>query len=495
MTDTLLLIEDEPLLGSELARHFRREGWEVAVATTLADARRLLLAEELQPLVVVSDMSLPDGNALDLLESILPRVSNGEWLLLTGYGGVADSVRALRLGAFDFLEKPCDMERLDLVVAGAARSARAQRRLREESAAANRRYATHAFVGRSAAARNVRELLAKLSHAPLSALLLAGETGTGKGLAARILHHTGARRDGPLVEVNCAALPANLLESELFGHEPGAFTDAKGRRRGLMEQANGGTIFLDEIGELSLELQAKLLTVVEDRRLRRLGGTTAIDIDVQFLAASNRDLAQRVREGAFRGDLYHRITVFTLELPPLRQRREDLDDLVPIFVAEFAAKAGKRIRAVPESVWSALRRYDWPGNVRELRNAIERCVLLSDTQTLAEEWLQLGGPRAEGGLPPPVDATGDHRREPVIAPTSTTATAGAEPAAGPGRRESADLRLPLDGSVSLDDMEVKIISAALERTGYSVAGAARLLGTSRETVRYRVNKYRLKSRD
>ena len=245
MPDTLLLIEDEPLLSAELVRHFKRQAWDVATAHTIAEARRLLLDDDVQPLVVLSDMSLPDGNALDLLETIRSRGVSGEWLFLTGYGGVADSVRALRLGAFDFLEKPCELDRLDLMVAGAARSARAQRQLREQAAAENRRYTPAAFVGRSEPARQVRDMLIKLSRVPLSAMLLTGETGTGKGLAARILHHSGQRREGPLVEVNCAALPRELLESELFGHEAGAFTGAKGRRRGLMEQAHGGTIFLD----------------------------------------------------------------------------------------------------------------------------------------------------------------------------------------------------------------------------------------------------------
>src|SRR6185369_10858825 len=197
-----------------------------------------------------------------------------------------------------------------------------------------------AFIGQSAAARYVREMLSKLARTSIGTLLITGETGTGKGLAARILHHTGSRREGPLIEVNCAALPHDLLESELFGHEPGAFTDAKSRRRGLMEQANGGTVFLDEIGELSLELQAKLLSAIEDRRLRRLGGSTQIEIDVQILAASNRNLFERVSDGAFRSDLYHRIAVFTLELPALRARKEDLDDLVPLFIDEYNAKAG-----------------------------------------------------------------------------------------------------------------------------------------------------------
>ena len=465
MSDTLLLIEDEPLLSAELVRHFKRAGFEVMTAGTLAEAERLLLHDEVQPLVVISDMSLPDGNALDLLEATRSHARSGEWLFLTGYGGVADSVRALRLGAFDFLEKPCELERLDLVVAGAARSGRAQRQLRERAEAENRRYAPAAFVGKSDAAQSVRELLNKLARVPLSTLLLSGETGTGKGLAARILHYSGARREGPLVEINCAALPHDLLESELFGHEPGAFTGAKGRRRGLMEQAHGGTIFLDEIGELGLDLQAKLLTVIEDRRLRRLGGTGQIEIDVQVIAASNRNLSERVQAGSFRSDLYHRITVFTLELPALRARKEDLDDLVPLFVAEYNAKAGKSVRIIPEAVWAALRAHDWPGNVRELRNVLERCILLSDTQTIAAHWLQLQPSR--------------------VSPQSESIT----PTGDRG------LHLPLDGSLSLDDMERKFVSEALERSDHNVTAAARLLGTSRETLRYRVNKYGLKSED
>ena len=465
MSDTLLLIEDEPLLRAELDRHFRREGFEVLTAGTVTEAKRLLLQDRVEPLVVISDMNLPDGNALDLLESIRSEAVGGEWLFLTGYGGVADSVRALRLGAYDFLEKPCELDRLDLVVSGAARSARAQRQLRDRAAVQNRRFAPSAFVGRSEAARSVRELLTRLARAPFSTLLLTGETGTGKGLAARILHYSGARREGPLVEVNCAALPRELLESELFGHEPGAFTGAKGRRRGLMEQAHGGTIFLDEIAELSPDLQAKLLTAIEDRRLRRLGGASQIEVDIQVVAASNRDLSERVQSGAFRGDLFHRITVFTLDLPALRQRKEDLDDLVPLFVAEYNAKAGKAVRVIPDSVWELLRAHDWPGNVRELRNVVERCVLLSDTQTFAGQWLQL-------------------RPSPLVTQPE-------------GGRVGVDLalRLPLDGSLSLEEMERKIVSEALERAKHNVTAAARLLGTSRETLRYRVNKYGLKSED
>ena len=263
-----------------------------------------------------------------------------------------------------------------------------------------------------------------------------------------------------MVEVNCAALPHELIESELFGSEAGAFTGARGRRRGVVEQAQGGTLFLDEIGDLDLDLQAKLLKVIEDRRFRRLGGSEEIRVDVRVIAATNRHLDEWVREGRFRGDLYHRISVFSLEMPPLRERLDDLEELVPLFVAEFNAKAGKTVRIVPDEVWTRLRAHSWPGNVRELRNVVERCVLLSDDDVFPARWLQL---QAAGAAPP-----------------------GELPADGNG------LWLPLDGSVSLDDMECYIIRNALERANCNVTAAARLLGTTRQTLRYRVQKYNLK---
>jgi len=461
MPDTLLLIEDEALLGAELARHLEREGWEVVLARDLEQARNALLEEHLEPLVVLSDMSLPDGNALDLLDQVREHASPGEWIFLTGYGTVGDSVRALRLGAYDFLEKPCEQKRLDLVIGGAARSARAQRRLRDQASHEHRRYSVDAFVGGSEAASAVRQVMSRLVSVPFSALVIGGETGTGKGLAARILHHSGARAGGPLIEVNCAALPRELLESELFGHEAGAFTGARKRHRGLVEQADRGTLFLDEISEMELDLQSKLLKVIEDQSIRPLGGEREVRVDVQFVVASNRDLEERAREGAFRADLYHRLSVFGLRLPALRERPEDLDQLVPLFVAEYNAKAGKRVRTLAEEVWKALREYGWPGNVRELRNVIERCVLFSDGERFPAQWLQLPG------------------------------SSGAPAAAGAGATGVTDeqLVLPLDGSLSLDDIEKYVIESALERSGGNITAAARLLGTTRQTLRYRVQKY------
>jgi DNA-binding NtrC family response regulator len=464
MSDSLLIIEDEQLLGSELVRHYRRAGWEVAWAKTIAEAQRALLVRELGPLVVLSDINLPDGSGLDLLDKVREKGGRGEWVFLTGYGDVPDSVRAMRLGAFDFLTKPCDQERLDIVVQGAARSARAQRRIKEESENRSRRYTPASFSGSSGAAKQVRELLGKLTQVPFSALVITGETGTGKGLAARILHHAGPRAEGPLIEVNCAALPRELLESELFGHEAGAYTGAKGRRRGLIEQAHGGTVFLDEIAEMPVDLQAKLLKVIEDRTVRRLGGDSETRVDVQVLAATNQNLEEQIYNGEFRADLYHRLSVFRLELPPLRERIADLKELVPLFIAEYNALAGKKVREVEQPVWERLQAHSWPGNVRELRNVVERCVLFASDHRFPLEWLQLGSP----------ELTADPQFQTL--------------------RDDC-LCLPMDGSLGLDDMVGRIIETMLARHSNNVAETSRVLKTTREKVRYRIEKYNIKRSD
>ncbi|MCX7099894.1 MAG: sigma-54 dependent transcriptional regulator [Methylococcales bacterium] len=463
MIETLLIIEDEKLLGTELSRHYRQSGWEVVLANSLEKAGSLLVKQGLEPLLILSDMNLPDGNALDFMEAHKKIASYAEWVFLTGYGSVPDSVRALRLGAYDFLEKPCDLDRLDLIVTSAARSAAIQRRVIEQTKLRHRRYTPDAYVGNSGQARQVRELLTRLTQVPFSALIIGGETGTGKGLAARILHYGGPRAQQPMIEVNCAALPRELLESELFGHEPGAFTGASGRHRGLLEQADGGTLFMDEIGEMPLDLQAKLLKAIEDHKVRRLGGEKEINVDVQIVAASNRDLEKMAQDGGFRADLYHRLSVFRVILPPLRKAVEDLDELVPLFVAEYNAKAGRQVTEIPEAVWQKLKSHQWPGNVRELRNVIERCVLFAEGSTFPGTWLQLSGQE----------------------PKPCQDNQGAE----------NTLSLPLDGSMALDDMDKYIIKTALERADNNLTAAARALGATRETLRYRVRKYNLQTVD
>lgn len=464
MIQSMLIIEDEPLLGSELLRHYRKAGWEMEWAKSIAEARDLIVKQHFDPMIILSDMNLPDGNALDYIQTIQGTLPHFEWLLLTGYGSVPDSVRAMRLGAYDFVEKPCDMAHLELVLTSALRSAMAQRRLQEQTEQGHKKYAPEAYVGSSQASSRIRDLLTRLTQVSISAMVIGGETGTGKGLVARILHYAGKRSAYPLIELNCAALPRDLLESQLFGHESGAFTGATSRHKGLIEQANGGTLFLDEIGEMSLDLQAKLLKALEDRKIRRLGSEKEIALDVQIIAASHRNLPDMVSRKEFRSDLYHRLSVFSLELPPLRDSLEDLDELLPLFVAEFSAHSARQVKVIPEEIWARMRSYHWPGNVRELRNVVERCVLLADGPVFPALWLQLPGTQPSGP-------------EWTHTQAATTNT----------------LTIPLDGSMALDDMDRYIIETTLNRHDGNVAAAARALGTTRETMRYRVKKYGLKA--
>ncbi|OQX14121.1 MAG: sigma-54-dependent Fis family transcriptional regulator [Thiothrix lacustris] len=479
MPETLLIIEDERLLGSELQRHYRKLGYEAIWAETCADARRKLHSRSIDPLVVLSDLNLPDGNGLDLLEEQTNR--NGcEWVFLTGYGDVPDSVRALRLGAFDFLTKPCPQELLDLTLQSAIRSAQAQRRVLAGAQDASQHYSIAAYLGSSPVTAQTRQMLQQLSQVPFSSLILTGETGTGKGLAARILHYNSPRANQPLVELNCAALPKELMESELFGHEAGAFTGAKGRHRGLVEQADGGTLFLDEIGEMPLDLQAKLLKVLEDRKVRRLGGERELTVDIQIIAATNRNLQDEIRAGNFRADLYHRLSVFEIRLPALHERRGDIRELVPVFMAEFNAKAGRKVNQISPRAWALLERHPWPGNVRELRNVLERCVLLSTNHQLPEQWLQL--------QPVPLSALEEAE------------AALPAPAPPPSRDTTADVPLedgerlcfPLDGSIGLDEMVGEIISQMLAKHDGNVMEVARVLNTTREKIRYRIEKLQLR---
>ncbi len=458
MKEQILIIEDETLLSNELVRFFRKHQWETIQSGDLKSARSQLKEQAGDPLVVLTDMNLPDGNALDFMEEIKAGLPPCEWLFLTGYGSVADSVRALRLGAYDFIEKPCDLDRLHMLVEGAARSARAQRRVARESHQKLNRYSADALIGHSQKIKQLRQMLKQLAQVPFSSLVVTGETGTGKGLLTRILHYSGIRANKPLIEVNCAAIPNELLESELFGYEAGAFTGAKKRHHGLLEQADTGTLFLDEIGEMNFDLQGKLLKAVEELKFRRLGSEFEVEVDIQIIAATNRNLLEKVKNGEFRQDLYHRLNVINLHIPPLRERMDDLRELVPQFIAECNRKMAKTVAIVPDAVWEQLESYDWPGNIRELHNVIERCVLLSDSNIFPGQWLQL--PNPNGNTSAATDRNG--------------------------------MYIPLDGSLSLQDIEKHILQEALYRANNNVTAAARMLRATRETMRYRVQKHHLK---
>lgn len=485
MIKNLLVIEDESLLGIELKRHYVKDGWRVRLVNSLHKAQNEILEKQLFPLVVLSDLNLLDGSALDLLEKIRSEQEKSfnqkkicEWVFLTGYGKVDDSVRALRLGAYDFLEKPIDFHRLDSVIAGAERSAIAQRRPHNYVSSVNDKYSIESFRGKSEASNRLREMLRRLSRLPFSALVVTGETGTGKGAVARILHHNGPRKESPLIEINCSALPRDLMESELFGHEAGSFTGAKDRTQGLFEQADGGTLFLDEIGEMPFDLQAKLLKVLEEKSFRRIGGNQQIVVDVQVIAATNRDILEQIKKGKFREDLYHRLSVFELKLPSLRERKDDIDDLVRQFISEFNIKANKTVKYISNEAWAKLKAHNWPGNVRELRNVIERSVLFSDNEELALQFLQLKPAIKENGN---IELVSDSRISNIY-----------ERQAGKAFTRESDkeyIKLVLDGSIGLDAMNKKIIYEALKKNRYNVTATALMLGTTRDTLRYRIRKY------
>jgi two-component system, NtrC family, nitrogen regulation response regulator NtrX len=389
---TVLIIDDEPNIRSSLEGALSREGYQAESAGGLAEARAKL-REAFD--VVLLDVWFPDGTGLDLLSEIMAGASDTVVIMMSGHATIDAAVRATRLGAFDFLEKPISLERLLVLL----RNATAALTLRAE----NRRLAgswSLPIIGRSAA---MRTLLDEIQRAGSSSarVLIQGENGTGKELVAHALHAAGTRRDMPFVAVNCAAIPEELVESELFGHERGAFTGATHARRGRFEEAHGGTLFLDEVGDLSPRAQTKLLRVLEEGELTRVGGNRAIRVDVRVIAATNHDLADRVRSQRFREDLYFRLAVIPITVPPLRERLEDLAPLVEHFAGRIAKEAGVTRKAIHAGALDLLRQYSFPGNVRELRNIVERLMIMSPDRVIGPEQVravlpQVGTP-ATGG--------------------------------------------------------------------------------------------------
>ncbi len=451
--ERLLIVEDDPLLLSVLAERLRREGLEVTTAATLAEARRALdLAE---PDVGLLDLRLPDGEGLSLLREAAPRGAPGSaaaWVVMTAHATVSSAVEALKLGARDYLEKPFTLDRAVATV----RQALEVTALRREVAALRDRssLAGTTVIGESPAMQRVFELVERLAAVDATTVLIEGESGTGKGAIAQALHRLSKRSAGPFLNVTSSALPETLMESELFGHEKGAFTDAHAAKRGLVEMADGGTLFLDEVGELTPGVQAKLLRFIEEKTFRRLGGTRDLVVDVRIMAATNRDLAAEVAAGRFRADLFYRLRVIPITLPPLRERREDIAPLAKHFVAHFDREFGKRVREIAPEALAKLAAYTWPGNVRELRNVMERAVLLADGPAI--------GTRE---LPPEVTAPLDRPAGP----------AAALPSAG----------------VKLDEVERRLLVEALERAHGNQSQAAELLGISRHQVRTRMKRHGL----
>ena len=375
MAYNILIVEDEAHARQYIAAFLQQQGYEVTEAATYTEAMQAL--ERGQGDIVLLDIQLPDAYGLTLLDETAHWPNRPPVIVITGYGSIETAVEAMRGGAYDFLQKPVkfkrllqSLKRLEEIVA-----------MRRELALWRQQQATDFVAGSSPAMQAVLTQARRAAEVSAT-VLITGETGTGKEVLARYIHKSGSRADKPFIPINCAAVPDTMLESELFGYEAGAFTGATKRKPGLMEVAHGGVLFLDEIASLPLDMQAKLLRALEERVIRRMGGTKWIPVDVQVLAASNRDLQAMIAQGKFREDLYYRLKVLELRLPPLRERREDIPALVGFFVRQLAPRMGKQVRDVTPRALQTLEAYDWPGNIRELRNAIERALLFCDGDTL-----------------------------------------------------------------------------------------------------------------
>ncbi|PYR31576.1 MAG: hypothetical protein DMF90_25350 [Acidobacteria bacterium] len=466
---TVLIVDDERTLAKAMRAFLSEQGYEAEVAE---DAEKALgLLGRLHPDVVFTDVRLPGIGGLELLKRIREFDSAISVVVMTAFGSIEGAVEAVKLGAFDYVKKPLDLEEIKLL----ADRARETSLLKQELSYYRERAAKDApfegMLGRSAPMLALQERMrqiAALDETP--PVLITGETGTGKGLVARTIHSSGARRAKPFIEVNCNALPAALMEAELFGHERGAFTDAKESKVGLFEAAEGGFIFLDEVGDIELALQGKLLRAIEDRVVRRVGGVRDRKINVCILAATNRELLREVQREGFRKDLYFRLAVILLRLPPLRERGEDVVLLAEYYLQRFNAKYGREVRTIGPRARQLMLAYPWPGNVRELSHVIERAVIWSQGDTLDSDHLSLLGsgevPHSDQhGLPEDGIVSGADANQSPLAP-----------------------KMPEPG-LDLTLWEKSIIERALREADGNQTKAAQRLGLSRDTLRYRLKKF------
>ncbi|MEO5658675.1 MAG: sigma-54 dependent transcriptional regulator [Polaromonas sp.] len=487
MSVAILIIEDEAVLAKNLRTYLERNGYEVRCAESAEEG--LAALEDFHPDVVVLDFNLPGMDGLQALARIRACDAAIRVIMVTGHGSVELAVEAMKAGALDFLTKPVALSKMRLLIERATESAQRESALDYYHKRESQGSDFSALQGESAGMRKLKTMMqqlllaeARLQDGEAPAVLIVGETGTGKELVARALHFNGPRRGNPFVELNCAALPAQLLESELFGHERGAFTDARERKLGLVETASGGTLFLDEIGDMEPGLQAKLLKLLEDRTVRRIGSVREQRVNVRIIAATHRPLEQLVQGGLFRADLYFRLRVVQLDLPPLRERGDDVMELANSFLQHHAARYGKPAPRLSPSARQALIRHSWPGNVRELRNRLEQAVLLCADETLDETLLAIGPVSGNAGAPALLSVVAAI----PAAPVSLSGVAAA-PAAPQEAVNSAMAR------TTLPELEREALMQALERTGGNVSRAARDLGISRDTLRYRIDKYGLDS--
>ena len=448
----ILIIDDEKNYLLVLQTLLEDEGYAVTAIGDPETALAFLLESEVD--VVITDMKMPGMNGREVLERVKKSWPNTPVLVMTAFGSIESAVELMKIGAFDYITKPFSNDELLLSIHNAAELARTHRQFQLLQEAMEDRFGVHKIVGRSAA---IRQVLAMVDRAApsRSTVLVSGESGTGKELVARAIHYASPRKDKPFVSVNCMALSAGVLESELFGHEKGSFTGAVAMRRGRFEQADGGTLFIDEVADLSLDLQVKLLRVLQERCFERVGGTEQLSVDIRVVAATNKDLTQLVEEGKFRDDLYYRLNVVQIPLPPLRERREDIPLLVAHFVDKVASDNNMPAKTFSTEALNYLLGYEWPGNIRQLENVVESCLVLVPGQIIEVD-----------NLPPEIrDEDAQFKSAVDLLP------------------------FPLDLSDTLEKIEAALVRRALVRANFVQVKAAEHLGISKALMQYKLKKY------
>ena len=469
-SEKILVVDDERLVRWSLRQ--KCEEWGYHVLEAEAGEPGLRLAQSDSADLVLLDVRLPDMSGLEVLEQMKKNGDARAVIMITADPQLEDVKAALKLGAYDFVGKPIDFDELHVVIKNALETTRLRSEVQSLRGEMRRRTSYHQVIGPSPKMTELMNFVRKVAASEATTILIQGESGTGKDLIAKAIHYESTRQDKPFVAINCSAIPETLMEAELFGHERGAFTDAKQMKKGLFEVADGGTLFLDEIGELSPLLQAKLLRVLEDQVIRRVGGVRDMQVDVRVIAASNRDLEKAVRESQFRQDLYYRLAIIAIFIPPLRDRKEDILPLVDFFIERYNRKFRKSVRGISDETRRLLLGHNWPGNVRELKNSIERAMILEDEPYLRPAYMPFSV--AESGGRTAFERTSPGEAEQSLA----------------NGRSLPRLYIP-EGGTSLEEVERSMVELAMRNANGNQTHAARLLDISRDALRYKLKKFGL----
>ena len=457
---SIFVVDDDSVIRANLQEFLQMEGHEVETFSSGEDALSRISNEV--PDLMLIDLRLPGIDGLNLLEKVKNESQSIQVVIITGHADISSAVKAIKLGARDYIKKPFDMEEISIIVHKAESAGKMDEHLAYLHKEEQTRLGFGEIIGTSEAIKNVFRFVRQVADSPKTTVLIRGETGTGKELVARAIHNNSDRSKNPFIEVNCSAFQETLLEAELFGHEAGAYTDAKERKKGLVELSHEGSFFLDEIGDMNLGLQSKVLKVIEEQVFRRVGGTKQISVDTRIISATSRDLEKLVSEDKFRQDLYYRLNVAMVELPPLRDRAEDIILLAEHFVGVYNAEFKRNIRGLQPEVKRLMMRYSWPGNVRELKNVIERAVLFEKGEYISTESIKI----IYASVNPEAAKT-------VTQPTAQQTEISEE-------------------GISLDEIEKSFIQKALESAKGNQTRAAQMLGISREKIKYRMKKHNLK---